>query len=406
MTRLKIHILLLTIFFSCTILPIGAAAGAPINMNVTNAEVRDVLTALAAVGGVSLVADDSVAGKVTITLNNVNFDTALDIVTKAKGLTYHKVGNILVVTSREKMSKGFGTIEIIKLNYAKATEVKKTLGLVIPDDRLKVDEASNSLVFTGSTMEIAEVRRVLKDLDIPYQQISLEAQVVSIDKTATKDLGIDWQWSTIPYSEDTASSGSSSDSGSSSSTSEKYGGLIRFGGGGPEGPYQFRFQAKLSALLSDGKAEILAKPNITAIDGKQARILIGDRIPVLVEKKENGVSTTTIEYVDAGIKLTYTPRINLDGMITAEVHTEVSTPTLVSEMKAYKITTREAETTVRMKDGETMVIGGLIGSQESGGRTKVPFLGDLPMLGKLFQSVHKNKTETEVMIFLTPRIVK
>lgn len=391
---------------SCTILPIGETAGAPINMNVTNAEVRDVLTALAAVGGVSLVADDSVAGKVTITLSDVNFDTALDIVTKAKGLTYHKAGNILVVTNREKMSKGFGSIEIIKLNYAKAAEVKKTLGLVIPDDRLKVDDASNSLVFMGSSIEIAEVRSVLKDLDIPYQQISLEAQVVSIDKTATKDLGVDWLWSALPASPDNTNESSGSSSGSNTgSTNENYGGVIRFGSG-PDGPYQFRFQAKLSALISDGKAEILAKPNITAVDGKQARILIGDRIPVLVEKKENGTSTTTIEYVDAGIKLTYTPRINSDGMITAEVRTEVSTPTLVSEMKAYKITTREAETTVRMKDGETMVIGGLIGSQESSGTAKVPFLGDLPILGKLFKSVHRNKTETEVMIFLTARIVK
>ncbi|MCX7781220.1 MAG: type II and III secretion system protein [Negativicutes bacterium] len=385
----------------CVFLAAAAArAAAPVNMNVTNAEVRDVLTALAAVGGVNLVADDSVTGRITISLQNVSFDAALDIVARTKGLTYHKVGSILVVTSREKMNKGFGSIEIIKLNYAKAADVKKSLALVLPEDRLKVDEASNSLVFMGSTAEIAEVRRVLQELDIPFRQISLEAQVVAIDKKSSKDLGIDWQWSSIPNSVN-----QSSTSADTASSEAQYGGVITFGKG-PDGPYEFRFAAKLSALLSSGNAKILAKPNITALDGQQARILIGDRIPVLVEKTENGKTTTTIEYVEAGIKLMFTPRINADGLITTDIQTEVSTPTLVPEMKAYRITTREAETRVRMKDGETMVIGGLIGTQESGGKNKVPFLADLPVFGKLFQSVHTTKQETEVMIFVTARIVK
>ena len=127
---------------------------------------------------------------------------------------------------------------------------------------------------------------------------------------------------------------------------------------------------------------------------------------MLLEKTENGKTTSTIEYIDAGIKLNYTPRINADGYITASVHTEVSTPTLVPEMKAYRVTTREAGTEVRMKDGETMVIGGLIGSEESGGKNKVPFFSDFPLLGKLFQSTHTAKSETEVVIFLTAQIVK
>ncbi len=239
----------------------------------------------------------------------------------------------------------------------------------------------------------------MAEIDIPYRQVSLEAHVVAITKTATKDLGFDWTWSTLPAKAATSSSGSST-------VTRDYPGVISFGRN-PEGKrYEFNFQAKLSALITNGDAKVLAKPNITTIDGKEATILIGDRIPVLIEKTTNGQTTTTIEYIEAGIKLKYTPRVNADGQITATVRTEVSSPTLVTELKAYRITTREAETNVRMQDGETMIIGGLIGTDHSSGKNKVPFLAELPIIGKLFQSVNNDKTDTEVVIFLTAKVVK
>jgi type II secretory pathway component GspD/PulD (secretin) len=383
-------------------LPLSAPASAAplVNMSVVNTDVRDVLTALASVGGVSIIADDSASGKITIQLKNVPFYTALELVTRTKGLVYQRVGHVIVIAAPDKLSKGFGSVQIIKIVYAKAADIKKSLAAIIPEDRLKVDEASNCIVFTGSPAEAEDIRRALTELDIPYRQISLEAQVVAITKTATKDLGFDWKWSGIPAKTEYDTSGSST------TVTREYPGVISFGRN-PEGKrYEMTFQATLSALVTKGDAQILARPNVTTLDGKEANILIGDRIPVLIDKTQNGVTTTTIEYVDAGIKLKYTPRINGDGQITANVHTEVSTPTLVTEMKAYRITTREAETSVRMQDGETMVIGGLIGNEESGGKNKVPILADLPILGKLFQSVHNTKTQNEIVIFLTARIVK
>lgn len=379
------------------------AAGPMINMNVTNAEVRDVLTALAGVGQVSIVADDSVTGKITITLHNIPFDTALELVTKTKGLVYQKIGEVIVVADGNKMSKGFGAMQIIKLKYASAEDIVNTVAFIFDQSqasattgaasgsRIKFDKATNSIIFLGTPAESEQVQRILAELDIPYQQVSVEAEVVALNKSVSKDLGIDWK---LDIDIDTEGKRPANI------------GVIQYGRA-PEGvPYQFYYRAKVSALVTDGKAKVLAKPKITAINGKEAKILIGDRIPVLTEKTENGTSTTTIEYVESGIKLIYTPQINADGQITAKVHTEVSTPTLVPEMKAYRITTREAETQVRMKDGETMVIGGLIGSEESGGKNRVPFLSDLPILGKLFQSVNKSKSETEVVIFLTARIIK
>lgn len=380
---------------------VAAVPAKLVNMTVTDAQVRDVLTALSAVGRISIVADDSVTGKITIELKNIPFETALDLVTKTKGLTYQIVNNVIVVSSPEKMSKGFGTVQVIKLKYAKAEDLKKSLVLIIPDNRIKVDSATNSLVFVGTATEADKLTKALKDLDVPYEQVSLEAQVVAISKSASKDLGIQWEWDKTPTQQST-SSDSTSDSTSNNSTTK---GSIKFGSYNGK-PYEFLYQAQINALVTKGNAKILAKPKISTIDGKEAAIFIGDHIPVLTEKKENGVSTYSTEYVDAGIKLTYTPRINADGLISAKVHTEVSTPTLVSEIKNYKITTRQADTQVRMKNGETLVIGGLIGSEESKSNSRIPFLSQLPILGKLFQNVSNSKTETEVVIFLTAKIIE
>ena len=242
-------------------------------------------------------------------------------------------------------------------------------------------------------------------IDVQYRQVTLEAQVMAVNKGAAKALGLEWQWSKLPVvAEETTTTTNGT---TSSKTTRDLPGVIQFGHvpGSTNAGYEFQFQATLNAMITDGDAKILSRPKVTTIDGKQARILVGDRIPVLVERTESGKITTTIEYVDAGIKLTYTPRINENGLITATVRTEVSTPTLVTEMKAYRITTREAETQVRMKDGETIVIGGLIGNDESKQFSKVPGLGDLPLLGALFRNTNQTKNETEVIIILKAKIV-
>ena len=128
-------------------------------------------------------------------------------------------------------------------------------------------------------------------------------------------------------------------------------------------------------------------------------------MPVPTLSTTNTTTTTTLSYRQAGIILRYTPRVNADGFITAKVHTEVSSPVYVDELKAYKFQKRSADTMVRLKDGETMVIGGLIGSTESRSLSKVPFLGDLPILGAFFRSVRNSKSESEIMIFLTAHIL-
>ena len=163
--------------------------------------------------------------------------------------------------------------------------------------------------------------RQSKAMDVATKQITLEAKIISITKKTVKP-GHHWNWDKIPQnSEDNNNSSNNDDD-------EDFGGVVHFGAS-----YEFRFNATLNALFANGKAKILATPRIITVPGKEASIFIGDHIPVLTEKIENGITVNTTEYVDAGIKLTYTPLVSEDDMITSAVHTEVSTPTLVSEIK-------------------------------------------------------------------------
>lgn len=440
---------------------VWASSNPLISLNVVDEDVSTVIHTLAKLGGVNVVIDSSVSGKVTIQLNDVPFDSALDILAKTKGLSCNLSGDVLIVGQADKMNNNFGTVNVFKIKYAKASDAVQMLGLLFSDrtaagkseessaksteeqrnpqinislsqpgqktesgsktsngsvsipSRFRVDEATNSIIFVGSPSEVEQINKILTEIDIPYQQVSLEAQVVAANKSDLKDLGLDWTFSAAPIypeRENSTSSGTSTQTVTRPQTANgSIGGIISFGTG-PEGyPYEFYYQAKISALVSKDKANILAKPKVTTINGKEAHILIGDSVPLKKTTTSDNTTETSVEYKDVGILLQYTPRINADGYITATVHVEVSTPTQVSldtSTYAYKISKREAETEVRMKDGETMVIGGLINSQESKEFNKVPFFADLPILGSLFKSVHNSKEDTEVVIFLTPHIVK
>ena len=416
MVRIKKYVVIVMLLLSMAVSAIGMANPTAINLNFVDEDVRIILHTLATINNVNMVIDDSIKGNLTMKLDNVSFDSAMDIITSAKGLSYRQVGNAYIIEPAD-----MGMTEVLKLQYTRAVDIKKTLEPIATSLKLKIeiDDVSNSLLITGSPTGCARIKEILKSLDVRQQQVTLEAKVVAINKSNMKDVGVDWSWDATPqtaeYTAGTPGTFTYKNDGSINTFTpgipgtvkrDLSKGVIQFGHG-PEGyPYMFYYSAKISALISNGNAKILASPKLTTINGKEARVLIGDRIPVLTDKTSNGVSTSTVEYIDAGIKLTYTPSITADGTITAKVRTEVSTPTLVPDIKNYRITTREAETNVNMKDGETMVIAGLIGSEESKTSNKVPFLGDIPLLGALFRSHHNSKSETEVVIFLTATIVK
>ena len=432
-------------------LPSQAAAASMVTMSVVDADVRDVLTGLATIGKVNVVIDDSVSGKISVNFRNIPFESAIDTIVRSKGLSMHRTGNVLVFASLEKMEKGFGLVRVFPLKFARADHIKNIIvgggksdseflvenpGATSGTDAgtlkgaagtatvasankegikglvLNTDTSTNSLIAFGAPEQIEKVQQLLKELDVPYQQILLEAQVMALSKNASRQLGIDWTWSQFPMQNQSASgSGGSTSTGSGTSTVSSFPIGIVTGGDGQL--YKFGVNATLNALITSGDGKILARPNVTTFNGNRATIFVGDQLPIVTPNASTagGPVTYTTSYKNAGITLSYIPRINEDEKISASVFVEVSTPVAVvldvggQKTTAYQITTRSAQTNVRMKDGDTMVIGGLISSQEIKNLNKVPILGDLPFLGKLFQSVSKSKNETEVVIFLKAKIL-
>lgn len=365
------------------------AAPGPVSLTIYNGSVQDVLDALSSISGRSIVTDGDIKGTLNIDVRDVDFDTAMRIICQSKGLAYREIDGVVVVTAGGNGAKS-SDVEIYKLNYQKAEDMQKMLTNIVTDGgKVAFDPISNSILFSGSAIDGAKIRTAVKALDKVTQQVTLEAKIISIAKTDEKDIGITWNWNTMYNPND----------GDATAPDSIYYGTIKFGAG-----YQFRYQPTLNALITNGKAKILASPKIITIPGKEASIFIGDHIPVVTDKVSNGTTTTTTEYVDAGIKLTYTPYVADDGLITSVVHTEVSTPTLVSELKNYKITSRTADTNVRMNNGETLVIGGLINEEETRTIQKVPFLSNIPILGELFKNRVHNKSKTEVVMLLTPHL--
>lgn len=286
-------------------------------------------------------------------------------------------------------------LQVHKLSYAKATEAADALKNLFKG-QLSVDTITNSLLLHSTPQEQQKLADVLRRLDVPSKQVTLEAKIIAVSQEHNKSLGVNWNWDTIPQR------GTNDNSEDTDANANSYDGNFKFWHG-----YAFRFNATLNALISRGKAKVLATPRIITIPGKEASIFIGDHIPVQTEKHDNSGSYMSTEYLDAGIKLQYTPLVSSDGrMVTAQVHTEVSTPILISELHNYRITSRTADTNVRMFSGETLVIGGLINEEEQNSLQKVPFLGDLPLLGNLFKSRTKKRSKVEVLLLLTPHITE
>jgi len=403
-------------------------------LEAVDVDIRNLLTSIALANNLNIVISDEVQGNVSVKLSNINAQDMIKIIAENNNYTYQFKDNVIYI------SKGDKDINLytVQINYLELDKIEQTINLMLtgnlPDkiddkdkktainNKVMIDESENTISFYGTLKQYEQIKNFLQEQDKPQKQVSLEAKVTAIQKDAAKDLGVSWEWSKLPQSPeheityDTVKHTVINEDGSKEEITdylpvdevtrkwnddENIPGVIRFGKGVDGYPYEFYYAAKIDALISDGKANILARPNITTIQGKEAVINIGSEVPVPTVSTTNSTTTTSIKYREAGIILKCTPRVNEDGIITVKVHTEVSSPMYVEDMKAYRFQKRSADTIVRLKDGQTMVIGGLIGSDEAKQMSKIPFLGDIPILGNLFKHIQKSKSDTEVMIFLT-----
>ena len=433
---------------------------APMSLNVNDGDLRSTIMIIARTGKLNVAVDDSVKGKISVSVSNVEPEEVLGIIAKTKNIHLIKDSGIYILTAETKLISPiqsyilpihYGNAELLRKSIYKSLDFnnneeptlksvkitdkdgdiktynyaynssQKSFGNSSKNDdeddprakRIFVNPEVNALVLFGTQAEYERAKKILESLDVELKQVSVEAKIVAIDKDASKNLGIEWTWSTVPQYPEREIEITETNSGRIIET-EKYTrqvnentgyGILQFGRG-PEGiPFEWYYGAKLNALVTNGKAKILSRPNVTTIQGREAIINVGSSVPIPRVDVSNSITTTSIEYKDAGIILKYTPRINVDGTITATIHTEVSTPQFVSDLKAYRFNTRSADTTVTVRDGESMIIGGLIGAEESKSLSKIPFLGDLPILGSLFRNHRNSKSESELIIFLTAHVL-
>ncbi len=431
---------------------------APMTLSVHEADLRSTIMLVAKTGGLNVSVDDSVKGTISISVDNVEPAHLLEVIAKTRNLQIIKESGVFVVTADLKsivlmqsyvFPIRFGDAEILrkavyksldfnveepKIERTRDTERETPEGVMFihsetrtrenssfkdeeeKDPRAKrvfINSEVNALVLYGTPAEYERVKNLLATLDVELKQVSVEAKFLIINKEESKNLGVEWIWSTAPQFPERDIEINETSSGRVIITEEYtrkandstgYG-IIQFGRGPTGIPFEWYYGAKINALVTDGKAKILSRPNVTTIQGREAVIYVGNTVPVEKSQTADSITTSSYEYRDAGIKLKYTPRINVDGTISAKLYTEVSTPQYDQNTGAYRFNVRSAETTVTVHDGEPMIIGGLIGAEEEKSVSKIPFLGDLPILGALFRNHRKSKSESELIIFLTAHVL-
>ena len=423
----------LTMLAFCMLLcqPMQASA---MSLNVQNGDVGELLRSVARSAGLNLILDESVKGQVSLKLENENPEDVVERVAKARGLAITKEEKTWIVAAPANLAQGFAEVHVIPVQYAPLEDMHKAALLYFAsqdnakqknsktDDKSKAnssttstgdkvkpnatnrvltDVSTGSLLLYGTREDAESVRKLVQKLDVPARQISIETKVVSMSREDATKLGVQWQWSSLPqynYDGDGTKRPNLGNTGTA-------GGIVSFGKG-PEGkPFEWQYGATIEAMITNGKAEVLSRPNVVTLQGQEAVINIGGDIPVPTVSTTNSTVTTSIDYRPAGIILRCCPMVNEAGEITSRIHTEVSSPQYVEAMNAYSFNRRSVDTTVRLKDGETLVIGGLISSEELKSMSKIPFLGDLPILGALFRSVHNSKNTSEIFIILKAQVV-
>lgn len=426
-----------------------AYTGEKLSLNFQDIDVRSVLQLIADFTDLNLVASDTVQGNITLRLQNVPWDQALDLVLKTKGLDKRKIGNVLLVAPADEIAarerqeleaqKQIAELaplrrEVLQLNYAKASDIaglfkeysesaeqKDMRGSLIYDDR------TNSLIAHLTEERLDELRRIVTQLDIPVRQVMIEARIVEATVGYDKSLGVRWggaattndgKWTaygkdgttgikdaagvncgpfagncTLPVDEN-KSPVPFVDLGALDSTSGFGVGFVTD---------NVILDLQLSAMEASGNGEVISQPKVVTSDKETAKILKGSEVPYQ-EASSSGATTTSFK--EAALALEVTPQITPDNRVVMEVKVTKDAPDFSKAVNGVPpIDKNEVNAKVLAADGETIVIGGVFSNTQSRSVEKVPFLGDLPFLGRLFRRDSVSDSKSELLIFLTPRIM-
>jgi type IV pilus assembly protein PilQ len=433
--------------------------GERLTLNFQEIETRAVLQLLADASGQNIVVSDSVNGNVTLRLQNVPWDQALDIVLRTKGLDKRRQDNVIIVAPQEELAarekadlaakKDIQELaplraEYVQVNYAKAAEMAALIktqngSLLSPRGSVAVDERTNTLLLQDTADRLNDIRRLVATLDIPVRQVLIESRIVVVNDDFERDLGARVGLTTVNKNGNgvftTSGTAQSTDLITSSAatnaatTGNPFPVSIPSGTGTPGAPQRYNVNLpvsnpagsfalgilgsnylvdlELSAAQAETRAAVVSSPRVITANQKEATIEQGVEIPY---QQSASSGATTISFKKAVLSLKVTPQITPDNRIILDL--DVKKDSVGKDVVASggvnvpAINTQQIATQVLVNDGQTVVLGGILQTQSSDNSTKVPFLGDIPILGNLFKTTTKIDNKDELLIFVTPKIVR
>ncbi|MBV4540851.1 MULTISPECIES: type IV pilus secretin PilQ [Pseudomonas] len=389
--------------------------GEPISLNFQDVEVRSVLQVLADFAGINLVASDTVQGNVTLRLHEVPWDQALELVLRSKGLARREEGNVLLVAPAAELAEQSREArigqeldaqlqplqrELLPIHHAQAADLAELLLATLTDDgiltgrgSLSVDARTNTLVAHQPADRLADLRQLVAQLDVPVRQVEIEARIVEANVDYEKGLGV--RWGRQLYGEaPQLGKDLFVDLGVERGSAGIGVGLLRGG---------LLLDLELSAMEKSGNGEIISQPKVVTADKETARILKGTEVPYQETSKSGA---TSVAFREASLSLEVTPQITPDGKVIMTVKVTKDEPDFVNALNDVPpIRKNEVNAKVRVADGETIVIGGVYSTTQNNVVDKVPFFGDLPYVGRLFRRDALQEKKSELLVFLTPRIM-
>ena len=431
--------------------------GERLTLNFQDIETRAVLQLLADASGQNIVVSDSVTGNVTLRLQNVPWDQALDIVLRTKGLDKRRQDNVIIVAPQEELAsrekadlaarKDIQELaplrsEYLQVNYAKASEMAALIktqsgSLLSTRGSVAVDERTNTLLLQDTSDRLADIRRLVATLDIPVRQVLIEARIVVVNNDFARSLGTRFGYTTAQRN---GNNGLWTTTGNAVGTDQIIGsGLANLGTTGtpfpvtiptgtnapnryninlpasnPAGTFavgilgsNFMVDLELSAAQAETRADVISSPRVITANQKEATIEQGVEIPY---QQSASSGATTIQFKKAVLSLKVTPQITPDNRIVLDLDVKkdsVGTVIVTSGgVNVPSIDTREIATQVLVNDGQTVVLGGILETTSRDTDTKVPYLGDIPVLGHLFKTTARTDNKDELLIFVTPKIVR
>ncbi len=415
-----------------------------VTIHAEDAHLPGILAILAKESGYNIVTDPNVnrQDKISIHLEDVPIEQAINLVVRAAGLSYEIVGNSFLIADRKKLLEEVGiTSHIVELKYADATEVKSFLQDLTK--QIQVDTSGNKLLVNASPKKIAEIEEIIRRIDLPATQVMLQVRLIEVALDVEENLGIDWS-KLAHYTNIFAENGvppagfpgagsivpslTQTTNANATGVEEEYGELpfeelpenmiynrLYYNNGNDQNliPTQFSrqmtaFDVTLDFLLKNNKAEILADSKLVTLNGRQAFIKMVDVIPYILSSGGVG-GQVQVRTEEVGIMLYVLPKVNIDNDITVTVKPEVSSifEFIGPDKNIPRTKKRTSSTTIRVKDGETIIIGGLISRDLKETEYKVPYFNKIPFLGKkFFTSTDIIEKKTDLIIQITPSIIK